>query len=139
VNPNLKLAYSINQTADYLNKQADIVLKRDFGISYRQYLIFVGLQYMQPCSQKQVAEFVQLTSAGVLHLLKELENSGWVKKEYDEADRRTVVIKMTTKGSEAFERMNTVLGDRLNEIIDVPASDAVRAEAILGMITTPKG
>ena len=25
VNPNLKLAYSINQTADYLNKQADIV------------------------------------------------------------------------------------------------------------------
>jgi DNA-binding MarR family transcriptional regulator len=139
VNPNLKLAYSINQTADYLNKQADIVLKRDFGISYRQYLIFVGLQFMQPCSQKQVAEFVQLTSAGVLHLLKELENSGWVKKEYDEADRRTVVIKMTTKGSEAFERMNTVLGDRLNEIIDVPASDAVRAEAILGMITTPKG
>ncbi len=138
MNPNLKLAYSINQTADYLNKQADIVLKRDFGISYRQYLIFVGLQYMQPCSQKQVAKFVQLTSAGVLHLLKELEHNQWVKKEYDEVDRRTVVIMMTAAGSEAFDRMNIVLGDKLNEIIDLPASDVAQAEEILGAIIRPK-
>ena len=35
--------------------------------------------------------------------------SGSVKKEYDEADRRTVVIMMTAAGSEAFDRMNICL------------------------------
>ncbi len=93
---------------------------------------------MQPCSQKQVAEFVQLTSADVLHLLKELEHNQWVKKEYDEVDRRTVVIMMTAAGSEAFDRMNIVLGDKLNEIIDLPASDVAQAEEILGAIIRPK-
>jgi DNA-binding MarR family transcriptional regulator len=135
MNQNLKLAYSINQAADYLNKQADILLKNDFGISYRQYLIFVCLHYMQPCSQKQVAEFVQLTSAGVLHLLKELEHNQWVKKEYDTTNRRTVLIQMTEIGNEVFEMMNKKLGDKLNEIITIPTKDVTKTVELLNKIT----
>lgn len=135
MNQNLKLAYSINQAADYLNRQADTVLKQEFDISYRQFLIFVGLHYLQPCSQKQVAEFIQLTSAGTLHLLKDLEHSGWIKKEYDAHNKRTVVIEMTAAGSEAFDRMNVLLDNRLNKIISAPHQDITRTIETLNSIT----
>lgn len=130
MNQYLRLAYGINQMAECLNKEADAVLEHHFGVSYKQFLIFVGLIYMQPCSQKQLAEFIHLTSAGTLHLLRKLEREKWITKHYNQSNRRTAVIEMTEKGHKIFAMMNTKLGDRLNELLHISAQDVTIMETI---------
>jgi DNA-binding MarR family transcriptional regulator len=127
----LKLAFVINQTARCLNAEADRVLQDQYGISYLHYLTLIGVSYLQPCLQKQLAEFTQVTSAGMMHTLKPLEQRGWVQKRISAKNRRSVTITLTPKGKAILSEINKLLSRRLQQTIVMNDSETKSLAASL--------
>lgn len=117
MDPRLELAFLVNQTATCLNHEADLVLQDHFDITYTHYLALVGLTYMQPCTQKRLAAFAQVTSAGMKHILQALEDLDLVQKRTSEQSRREVTITMTAKGRAKYKKINCLLAERLQQIL----------------------
>jgi DNA-binding MarR family transcriptional regulator len=136
MNQYLKTAYSVNQAAYYINGEAEKLLQNDYGISYRQFLALVGLSYLQPCSQKQLAEFTQVTSAGMLHLLSGLESKEWISKQYSTGNRRMVSISLTPAGINVFEDMNKRLGAKLDSLVRLSNEELSDLQSLLARFTT---
>ena len=106
-----------------LNAEADRQLRQRFGVGYSHYLALSGVVYLQGCNQKQLAEFMQLTSAGALHNLKELERRGWVTKQSPYPGSRSVLISLTNEGRSSHHEMNALLTKRLHEILSVTPAE----------------
>ncbi len=130
----LAAAFKINQIAMCLNKYADDTLQSHFGIRYVHYLTLIGLTYLQPSTQKDLAQFVQLTSAGMLHALRPLEQKGWVCKSVSPHSRRESVITLTPLGHTTYNAINAVLADQLKDILPYDEAEMARLNTTLGQL-----
>lgn len=70
--------------------------------------LFYIINYHKEASLTQIADELNLTHAGVIHLAKELENLGYIESVRSSSDSRKRMLKLSTKGIEAlpdFERV----------------------------------
>lgn len=119
----LLFAFLVNQLAYCLNTEAHTILKDKYQLGFTHYLILAGIYEYQPCSQKQLAKYANITSAGVLHALRPLEDRGWISKEVAPHSQRSVIIRLKPKGMKEFQEMNRLLTARLHELLDLTAAD----------------
>lgn len=56
----------------------------------------------------EISNILKVTSPSVTQFVKSLENSGYVERNADNADRRAVRIKLTDKGEGALRRVSDV-------------------------------
>ena len=62
----------------------------------------------------EISSLLQITPAGVTHLINPLEQAGYIKRLGDPNDRRVVLIGLTDKGSRAA---NTLIADIQEHLI----------------------
>ncbi len=75
--------------------------------SYRMVLPF--LLRHPGASQKDIAEFRGITTASVSQVIKEMELTGYIRKEIDAKDQRYVNLYLTDKGKAAAEEIHARL------------------------------
>lgn len=63
--------------------------------AYRHIIMFLSRN--PGASQKQVAEFCQMTGAAISQTIKEMQLAGYVQREVDEADQRYYKLYLTEK------------------------------------------
>ncbi len=73
-----------------------IALELGIPDSYRMVLTF--LLRNPGASQKEIAQFRNITTASVSQIIKEMQLKGYVKKEIDDKDQRYVKLYLTEKG-----------------------------------------
>ncbi|MDF9408422.1 MarR family transcriptional regulator [Pelotomaculum isophthalicicum JI] len=61
---------------------------------------------------------LQITPAGVTHIINSLEEGGYVERLADPADRRVVLVKPTGRGNQAVNLMNAKFLETLKELIN---------------------
>lgn len=75
-------------------------LLEPMGLTHPQYLVMLALWQHQPLSVKELSRLLQLDPGTLSPLLKRLESSGFIRRERDKSDERSLAIVLTTKGVE---------------------------------------
>ncbi|MHB9094974.1 MAG: MarR family winged helix-turn-helix transcriptional regulator, partial [Eubacteriales bacterium] len=60
---------------------------------------------------------LQITPAGVTHMINSLEEGGYVERLADSADRRVVLVKPTAKGKQVIESMKVEHLEKLKGLV----------------------
>lgn len=76
---------------------------RDTGLTYPQYLVMLVLWEHGETSVKRLGELLRLDSGTLSPLLKRLEAAGFVRRERNARDERSVTVRPTAAGEELRE------------------------------------
>ncbi|SEP96617.1 MarR family winged helix-turn-helix transcriptional regulator [Microlunatus flavus] len=80
-------------------------LLEPLGLTHPQYLVMVALWEADgPLTLKQLVGLLTLEAPTLSPLLKRLENNGFVERQRDPADERSVVVRLTPQGDALRER-----------------------------------
>ncbi|BCY06422.1 MarR family winged helix-turn-helix transcriptional regulator [Actinoplanes sp. L3-i22] len=73
-------------------------LLEPMGLTHPQYLVMLALWGEAPLSVRRLSELLALDPATLSPLLKRLEAIGYLRRERDPADERSLAITLTTSG-----------------------------------------
>lgn len=60
---------------------------------------------VEPMSQRQLSELLNVDASDMVRLIDSLENNGWVTRERDPKDRRRQIVEATKKGKKALAKL----------------------------------
>lgn len=96
-------------------------LLEPMGLTHPQYLVMLALWQHSPLSVRRLSELLQLDPGTLSPLLKRLEAIGYLRRERDPADERSLAITLTERGRELradAERIPPAVVERLGMPID---------------------
>ncbi|WP_044974079.1 MarR family transcriptional regulator [Ruminococcus sp. HUN007] len=76
-----------------------------YGFSCNETLVLNFVAKSKFCTQKQIAEKLEISKQTVNMILKRFENDGYVELTVNEMDKRSKFIKLTKKGREISDRL----------------------------------
>ena len=90
----------------------------DNGLRQREYDLLVMLSFnldtdTQALNVSELSNLLQITPAGVTHLLNPLEELGCIRRLPDPNDRRVVLIALTEKGQEIADSLIATVQEKL--------------------------
>jgi len=104
-------------------------LLEPLGLTHPQYLVMLALWQHEPVSGKRLSELLRLDPGTLSPLLKRLEAAGYLRRERDPDDERTLAVVLTDEGralrTEAEKIPPAVverLGMDLDELRDLQAA-----------------
>ena len=112
------------------------------GIALPDYLV-LGVVRRSPGGRSAptaIAEVLGRTTGGMSLTLDRLEAKGWVRRSFDPADRRRVIVELTPAGLRLATRVNRDLHqweDRLDIDADLAAVDRV-LDAVTKAVSAPR-
>jgi DNA-binding MarR family transcriptional regulator len=83
----------------------------ELGVTYPQYLALLVLWERNEVSVKDLGAELHLESSTLSPLLKRLEAAGLVTRQRRTDDERSVLVRLTERGSQLRERARTVPGE----------------------------
>lgn len=81
---------------------------RQLGLGTGQPRLLMHLERSGPCSQKRLADYMEVDPSAVCRMLDTLEKSGFVTRGVDQTDRRADMVAITGKGRRAVEAWREV-------------------------------
>ena len=75
-------------------------LLEPMGLTHPQYLVMLALWEFAPVSVRRLSDLLQLDPGTLSPLVKRLEGAGYLRRERDPADERSLAITLTAKGRE---------------------------------------
>lgn len=113
--------YSVHQMYFLVEKHLEQALLRTKSISFSQFMILVGFRCSDsgPVSQSHIADHLHLTEATVSRHISTLVDMGLLSREEDKGNRRKHIIKITVKGTKAFESAKKIIDKELDSIFHV--------------------
>ncbi len=83
-------------------------LLEPMGLTHPQYLVMLALWQHAPLSVRRLSELLQLDPGTLSPLLKRLEAIGYLRRERDHADERSLAITLTAEGTALRERAEQI-------------------------------
>jgi len=83
-------------------------LLEPMGLTHPQYLVMLALWRSEPLCVKDLSRLLQLEPATLSPLLKRLEVAGYVRRQRDPADERSLRVTLTDSGLQLRERARAV-------------------------------
>src|SRR3712207_6753903 len=78
------------------------------GLTHPQYLVMLALWQHAPLSVRRLSELLQLDPGTLSPLLKRLEAIGYLRRERDRSDERSLAITLTPQGRELRARAEKI-------------------------------
>ena len=88
------------------------------GISEPECFVLVEIGRKPNVSVKELAEILRLDKSGVSRTVEELVQKDYVERNPSTEDRRFVVLNLTLKGKERFEKIENGMNRKFKEILD---------------------
>ena len=105
-----------------------------FGLTHPQYLVMLALWQRMPLSVRQLSELLQLDPGTLSPLLKRLEAIGYLHRERDRADERTLAITLTPTGRALRGPAPTDPAQAVIERLGMPIEDLEHLHAALTQV-----
>lgn len=99
---------------------------KQFGITYSQYLVLLTLWEENPQTLNSIGRHLDLSSNTLTPLLKRLEQSGWVKRERQQSDKRQLIITLTDNGQQQREAVFEAISSCLPQEFDTTEYDEMK-------------
>ena len=108
-------------------------LLEPLGLTHPQYLVMLALWQRMPLSVRQLSELLQLDPGTLSPLLKRLEAIGYLHRERDRADERTLAITLTPTGRALRSRAEQI-PPAVIERLGLPIEDLEHLHAALTQV-----
>jgi DNA-binding MarR family transcriptional regulator len=108
-------------------------LLEPMGLTHPQYLVMLALWQYAPLSVRRLSELLQLDPGTLSPLLKRLESIGYLRRERDRADERSLAITLTPEGRELRRRAEQI-PPAVVERLGLPIEDLQRLRAALTQV-----
>ena len=120
-----QLAYELHAAVARLDRAADRILRREHGISYRRFLPLFMLAEHGASSQRNLAEYLNVSEASMSRMALVLRDSGKleIRADPDGGNRRRLAL--TPEGAALVRHAKQLLAARLETIVehaDIPAA-----------------
>ncbi|MFJ6196896.1 MarR family winged helix-turn-helix transcriptional regulator [Micromonospora sp. NPDC092111] len=83
-------------------------LLEPMGLTHPQYLVMLTLWQHAPLSVRELSGLLQLDPGTLSPLLKRLETAGYVRRERDPSDERSLAVSLTESGRALRERAEQI-------------------------------
>jgi DNA-binding MarR family transcriptional regulator len=83
-------------------------LLEPLGLTHPQYLVMLALWQHAPLSVRELSRLLQLDPGTLSPLLKRLEATGYLRRERDRADERSLAVTLTTAGQDLRSRAEQI-------------------------------
>ena len=81
----------------------DQLLRFEVGVGLSYFILLATVRKFQPCSQQEIAKFLDITPGAISRQIETAQQSGWVQVEYDKKDRRKQLVQLTPEGKRIFD------------------------------------
>ncbi|MEW2377182.1 DNA-binding MarR family transcriptional regulator [Micromonospora sp. M71_S20] len=105
-------------------------LLEPMGLTHPQYLVMLALWQHAPLSVRDLSRLLQLDPGTLSPLLKRLEAAGYVRRERDPADERSLAVTLTAAGRALRERAEQI-PPAIVERLGMPVEDLRHLHAVL--------
>ncbi|MFF5054409.1 MarR family winged helix-turn-helix transcriptional regulator [Micromonospora sp. NPDC000663] len=108
-------------------------LLEPMGLTHPQYLVMLALWQHAPLSGRDLSRLLQLDPGTLSPLLKRLEAAGYLRRERDAADERSLAVTLTPSGAALraqAERIPAAIVQRLG----LPIEDLQQLHAVLTQV-----
>lgn len=108
-------------------------LLEPMGLTHPQYLVMLALWQYAPLSVRRLSELLQLDPGTLSPLLKRLESIGYLRRERDRADERSLAVTLTATG-QALRGRAEQIPPAVIERLGLPIEDLQRLHAALTQV-----
>jgi len=108
-------------------------LLEPMGLTHPQYLVMLALWQHAPVSVRRLSELLQLDPGTLSPLLKRLEAIGYLRRERDPADERSLALTLTPAGRELRARAERI-PPAVVERLGLPIADLQRLHTALTQV-----
>jgi DNA-binding MarR family transcriptional regulator len=105
-------------------------LLEPMGLTHPQYLVMLALWQHAPLSVRELSRLLQLEPATLSPLLKLLETIGYVRRERDRADERSLAVTLTDSGQTLREHAQQI-PPAVVQRLGMPIKDLQHLHAVL--------
>ncbi|MEU4771084.1 MarR family transcriptional regulator [Micromonospora sp. NPDC023644] len=105
-------------------------LLEPMGLTHPQYLVMLALWQHAPLSVRDLSRLLQLDPGTLSPLLKRLEATGYVRRERDPADERSLAVTLTAAGEALRERAEQI-PPAIVERLGMPVEELRHLHAVL--------
>ncbi|MFG3710568.1 MarR family winged helix-turn-helix transcriptional regulator [Micromonospora sp. NPDC047730] len=110
-------------------------LLEPMGLTHPQYLVMLALWQYAPLSVRDLSRLLQLDPGTLSPLLKRLEANGYVRRERDPADERSLAVTLTPTGEALRERAEQI-PPAIVERLGLPIADLRHLHTVLTRVIT---
>jgi len=108
-------------------------LLEPMGLTHPQYLVMLALWQHAPLSVRALSGLLQLDPGTLSPLLKRLEASGYLRRERDPADERSLAVTLTSAGRALRSRAEQI-PPAVVQRLGMPVEDLHRLHAALTQV-----
>ncbi|MGC4788509.1 MarR family winged helix-turn-helix transcriptional regulator [Micromonospora sp. DT178] len=105
-------------------------LLEPMGLTHPQYLVMLALWQHAPLSVRDLSRLLQLDPGTLSPLLKRLEAAGYVRRERDPDDERSLAVTLTAAGRALRDRAEQI-PPAIVERLGMPVEDLRHLHAVL--------
>ena len=105
-------------------------LLKPLGLTYTQYITFLGLWAKYGISVSEIGSKLMLDNGTLSPMLKKMEQSGYIERTRSKDDDRVVIISLTQKGRELQEQAREI-PEKVGSCIDLPVEKAKQLYELL--------
>ena len=118
---------------NYINVLHDNFLKENFkDITPRDFTYLSNIFYHENISQKELANLLYVSEANVAQIIKRLEKSGHVKREFLKDDNGKKSLSLTDEGESIFNFLLNMINEGESEIFkDYSDEDKIKFKEML--------
>lgn len=98
------IPYLMNRITGMMNRQLEIDL-RALGVSFQHWRILAVLAQKNASSITDLSEYAVVPHSSLSRLLVRMESEGYVRREIDLQDARTVLVYATADGVDLYRKM----------------------------------
>jgi DNA-binding MarR family transcriptional regulator len=111
------LAGVLHELVGLLDRSGEAILRRETGISYRQFYLVSAIARLGPATQRELAGFVGHSDAAISRMVVTLEAAGLVTARMDPGNRRRNTVSLTVKGAVLEEQAAALLDRQLSDLL----------------------
>lgn len=110
------LPYRLNILAEIVSQSLAGVYSRQYGIGIPEWRVIANLGPAGKLSAKQIGDRAHMHKTKVSRAAAALEDSGLIKRNTDNSDKRSAILSLTGKGRDVYNRIVPVARDFTNEL-----------------------
>lgn len=117
-----RITFTLNHLVSDLNRNADRILREEFGLTYSQFLFLLHLESCGTVSSSVLARNMGVSRAAVSKRVAWFTSRGLVDSGQARGDQRLVTLAITSRGRKLVRQMSDALEARFRERFEGLAS-----------------
>ena len=113
-----RVTFTLNRLVGEMNNNADSFLRKEFGLTYSQFLFLVHLDSAGTVSSSVLAKNMGVSRAAVSKRISWFTSRGLVRAGHTPSDNRVLTLSATSKGKRLVAQMSDHLEQRFRQRFD---------------------